>query len=79
MRRYYFRFVFGSGRAAVAFTTSQADADKIRKHRWTTNVTTYFTPPLTRVRGKDGVPEEAATYRANLVHVQDMDSWTEEL
>lgn len=78
MRRYYFRFVFAGGREIVAFTTDVDRAEKIRKHTWTTNATTYLTPPLTRI-DEHGQPNEEVAYRANLVFVQDMDAWTVEL
>ena len=75
MNRHYFRFVFPGGREVVAFTTSEVRADKIRKHTWTTNATTYLTPPLTRV-DEHGQPDEAVKYRANLVYVEGIDEWT---
>lgn len=75
MSRYYFRFVFAGGREVVVFTTNKDRADKIRKHTWTTNATTYLTPPLTRV-DEHGEPIEHIAYRANLVQVQDIDEWT---
>jgi hypothetical protein len=78
VKRYYFRFVFPGGREVVAFTTSEDRADKLRKHTWTTNATTYLTPPLTRV-DKDGLAAEDVSYRANLVHVEDIDHWTSTL
>ena len=77
MSRYYFRFVFAGGREVVAFTTDRDRAEKIRKHSWTTNATTYLTPPLTRV-DEHGQPDEDVAYRANLVHVEDIDHWTTE-
>lgn len=75
MRRFYFQFVFAGGREVVAFTTDLAKAEKLRKHSWTTGASTYLTPELTRVDDA-GEPLEGYAYRANLVHVEDIVTWT---
>lgn len=82
MRRYYFRFTFPGDGETVAFTTNAEHAQKITKHQWTTNASTYLTPPLTRVEFPDTpalrLDLDDRVYRVNLVRVREIESWVQD-